>query len=102
MQRNATITSEAPTSSCSTCRIAELKVTSEKATVTCDQPGCGTRVGVDMGVLLELGRGEGVGVGVCMSALKILRLAQDWLVDGAVGPLRGELYDPQLPQSLLY
>ena len=44
MQRNAAMTSEAPTSSCSTWEIAELKATREKATVTCDQLGC------DMGV----------------------------------------------------
>jgi hypothetical protein len=52
MQRKAAITSEAPTSSCSTCEIAELKATREKATVTCDRLGCETKVGADMGVRL--------------------------------------------------
>jgi hypothetical protein len=70
MQRNAAMTSEAPTSSCSTCEIAELKATRAKATVTCDQPGCETRVGGDMGVSLPgLGVG-GEGVRMSASALK--------------------------------
>ena len=47
MQRNAAITSDAPTSSWSAWEIAELKNTRAKATVTCDQL-CETRVG-DMG-----------------------------------------------------
>jgi hypothetical protein len=48
MQRNAAITSEAPTSSCSSCEIDQLKATRAKATVTCDQLGCEAKVGGDM------------------------------------------------------
>lgn len=50
MQRNAEIASEIPTLSCSTSEITELRAMRAKAIVTCDQLGCETKVGCDMGV----------------------------------------------------
>jgi hypothetical protein len=48
-QRNAEFTSEAPTPSRSTSKIAQSTITRRNATVTCDQVGCETKVGGDMG-----------------------------------------------------